>query len=238
MNHNSSSDSKIQELINLLLSGKKFSIRNLSGLSTKDRMEIYAEVSLRQKNQGVEDVYVKDILDYPSWTEKSLEDGGWNYIPYDSENFLKVLSYVLKKHPKIKSFLDVGCGAGDKVAIASKLVKKSCGIEYQQVYADYAKESGLDVECCNAFKYNGYGNFDIIYMYHPIMDDLLYKKLVKRILNHMKPGAILIEVYETILTMEALDEMRSKNNFVIHDLHKSRILYDTVIIIKKKNSRK
>lgn len=55
------------------------------------------------------------------------------YIAYDTNGFISVLSTIHEKFEKRKSFIDVGCGIGDKVLLAwlSGIFEECIGIEYE-----------------------------------------------------------------------------------------------------------
>lgn len=114
----------------------------------------------------------------------------FHYIRYHTQSF-KDLVFPVIEEVKAKSFLDVGCGGGDKLALVRKRFRghvKTYGIEHDPAMATWARLYADHVACTDALKAN-YGAFDVIYAYWPICDVQLMSKLVHRILDQMRPTA-------------------------------------------------
>ncbi|PNX51833.1 MAG: hypothetical protein BV456_01775 [Thermoplasmata archaeon M8B2D] len=166
------------------------------------------------KNHGKE-----DKSDY----EK--ENGNYPYVPFNRGMFTQIIVFLQKKYHK-KSFIDVGCGIGDKVILAEIFgdFKSVTGIELNtttyhvakyfidtgllpfQRNEDYFKKEMLhgheifttaeikrEILNINAFDYD-FSQHDFIYMYSPISDNKILKKLYLKILKEMPIGGILLEV--------------------------------------------
>jgi SAM-dependent methyltransferase len=89
-------------------------------------------------------------------------------------------------------FLDVGCGPGTKVFLAQALFGVAgYGIDRVQEYVDAAKRNGVNAECTNAFHFQDYARYDIVYLNKPCHGDL-EAKLELKIKEEMAPGAVLI----------------------------------------------
>lgn len=129
---------------------------------------------------------------------------GYNYIPMETrflvEQFLKAQKVLNRKGYKLPTLLDVGCGPGLTLILASAAGFKPSGIE---IVPELFKEAEVllkhvtrgqwgTVHNKDALKYKDYDKFDVIYYYCPIEDFEIQSKLEKKIENQMKVGAILI----------------------------------------------
>jgi len=110
------------------------------------------------------------------------------YIQYDQLDFLS----LIKKHikPRHKSFIDVGCGAGDKLDIVKQFRPDLhvVGVEHDPAMATWAKLVGDEVFCADAFSLS-YEPYDIIYAYWPISNRDLMMKLCRHIIRTKKRSA-------------------------------------------------
>jgi SAM-dependent methyltransferase len=77
-----------------------------------------------------------------------LSDKGRRWFSYQIEKLIRLHS----NNPR--SFLDVGCGAGDFLGEVAKVVPRCLGVEPSNVLADRARQKGLDV-------LNGYVSSDL-----------------------------------------------------------------------------
>lgn len=192
----------IQTAINFSMStsdynkGRFFEEEIAKKLSKKDLMEAYSELAIRCKEFSADLSIILNGKSY-YWADdidnNKVKDGYYPYVRFDASLFVEILTKILKNY-NINSFLDVGAGYGDKVKIASKFIKKSNGIEYLKNYVDTAKSLGVSILWADAFNFNRYKNYDLIYMYHPIEDTELYKKLLSHIMKNMKIGGYILEV--------------------------------------------
>lgn len=96
-------------------------------------------------------------------------------------------------------FLDVGCGVGHKVYTAQSIFNfDAYGIDLRDAYFKDEVLSRMlnwyspNLKQADAFKYDGYKDFDIIYFYCPIADDVLQQALEKHILEQVKPGTMIV----------------------------------------------
>lgn len=117
------------------------------------------------------------------------------WMPFQAANFLGVMwDSVAEIDGSI--FLDVGCGPGTKMRMATELFgMTSYGIEIDKSMADIAQPYGM-VCAGDALKLplhwaGVYGLADIIWLYRPFRDPEHEKKLEDLIIANMKPGAIL-----------------------------------------------
>ncbi len=89
-------------------------------------------------------------------------------------------------------FLDVGCGIGTKLLLARFLGWGDVtGIELRPEYGEVARRlcPEADVFVADAFEWDGYGEFDVVFMYRPCIPDDLERHLEDRVLSLMKPNA-------------------------------------------------
>lgn len=130
------------------------------------------------------EMFLRDEVNY-------REDGTFKYVPSDA----RILHEKLSGIEQGKTFLDVGCGIGDKCLIAEKVFGlKVTGIEIDTNLIEIAKTFIDDVIEINAFDFNDYNKFDIIYMYQPYRDAEKQKQLSDLIKSKKKQSAIFIEV--------------------------------------------
>ena len=114
-------------------------------------------------------------------------------------------------------FLDVGCGVGNIMILAKRagfgIVE---GIEYEKRNIDQAIISPSPslhnsaygtIHHMDAFDFENYRDFDVIYYYCPISDYLLEERLEKLIESQMKVGAYLVANFKTS------EAIKSNKNF-------------------------
>lgn len=114
------------------------------------------------------------------------------WMPFQPADFLALL-FECVPEMKGRDFLDVGCGPGTKMRLASHFFGlHACGIEIDQPMADHAKKFG-DVWAANALDMPAgtYAGWDLIWLYRPFRDPDMEAMLEQRIISEMKPGAIL-----------------------------------------------
>jgi SAM-dependent methyltransferase len=127
----------------------------------------------------------------------------------------KVLDLMSRKSPADVSFLDVGCGYGNVLLTAilthDRWRTKKYGKDWARKNAAYMTVNGIErcvsyirvtkdmmhkwspaIFRVNALKFDRYGKYDIIHMYHPIRDRKLQGSLERKVENEAKVGAYLI----------------------------------------------
>ena len=104
-------------------------------------------------------------------------------------------------------FLDVGCGGGGKVLLASQYFARADGIEFDPGYAASARHlvegCGLvnsEVFEMNAMAFERFDQYEVVYFYQPMRDAEGLKALEQAILSGVRPGTILIAPYATFIT--------------------------------------
>lgn len=99
------------------------------------------------------------------------------------------------------TFLDVGCGAGQKLLLARSFFDRADGVELDENYTTAALEfhrrlaTGSRVFKEDAFEFNGYGEYRVVYFFEPLVERDALLRLEERIVSGVRPGTILIAPY-------------------------------------------
>ena len=136
--------------------------------------------------------------------DRQLQDDHHPYISLEPESFYDWLAYLgVLDHPG--RFLDIGSGIGEKPFLAYAIGKFSqCdGLEYDPrttAVADYlmatlAPQTPYPIRTIegDALEFDSYGDYDVIYMYRPFNNRLMMGRLVRRVAQQMKEGALLFD---------------------------------------------
>jgi 2-polyprenyl-3-methyl-5-hydroxy-6-metoxy-1,4-benzoquinol methylase len=93
-----------------------------------------------------------------------------------------------------RRYLEVGCGIGTKLVVAQWAGLEVHAIEARAQYAAAAQFMCPEakVEIADARKYDGYGGFDIIYCYRPLIPDEAQIMLEDYMVARMKQDAVLM----------------------------------------------
>ncbi len=128
------------------------------------------------------------------------DSGQYEYISLPADKFIEDLDNLDKLLPSTGSFnfIDVGCGIGSKLALASYYgtydrKMNLHGIEITEEYVRVAKSLNptSHVFVGDAILHH-YGNYDVIYFYQPLFNQSLQNKMEERIIKTAKPGAYII----------------------------------------------
>lgn len=148
---------------------------------------------------------VRNFTEYRNDKPQEIVDDHYPYIPLPIERFIQLMD-----HPSLrgkKSFIDVGCGIGDKVMLASLLYGLDAeGIEYtpityytgklflKRLVYSYSRDERprIKLHLGDALEHD-FSGVDIIYMYRPMNNDQLTYRLYKHILSTMDEGAVMVE---------------------------------------------
>jgi SAM-dependent methyltransferase len=119
-------------------------------------------------------------------------DGDETYYPNASFSvfrFMAKLRLIQRMCGAGLRFLDVGCGAGNKVWIAQALGFEAYGLEINPKYAEIAGECvGTNrILCHDGISFPDYDDYDVIYFYNPMPSS----ELESAILANARKGAII-----------------------------------------------
>jgi SAM-dependent methyltransferase len=122
-----------------------------------------------------------------------VEQGNYKYIAWNDRIFIQVLATL----PRGKKFIDIGCGIGMKPFLAWLVYgHEAAGVELNShtyelgVYA--LDKFDINLIHDDAFDVS-YEDYDILYMYRPIMMGENLLDLYKHVYDTMKDGAVLVE---------------------------------------------
>lgn len=92
-----------------------------------------------------------------------------------------------------EAFLDVGSGIGTKLALADARGWKVTGLERHRPYLEVSERlwPNLPVVECDAFDFDGYDQFDLVYSYRLCIDDDDQAHLDAVLIEAARPGAFL-----------------------------------------------
>lgn len=111
----------------------------------------------------------------------------FHYIQWSRDAFQKIVVPLIKPR---SSFVDVGCGGGDKLAVvkAAKRSVRVTGIEHDPTMAFWASMYADRIICDDALQQD-YSGYDFIYAFWPIANHEMMEQLLDRIVDQMKVGA-------------------------------------------------
>jgi SAM-dependent methyltransferase len=116
------------------------------------------------------------------------------WMPFQPAEFLSILFECV---PELagREFLDVGCGPGTKMRLARDFFgMETDGIEINREMAvAAAPHASCPVTTGDALSVGPgfYSGYDLIWLYRPFRDPQLETRLEARVMDEMKPGAIL-----------------------------------------------
>lgn len=146
--------------------------------------------------------------DSEEFARKKHVKGQYQYIPFEVDRFIEQVAAVreLLGYKETFSFIDIGCGIGSKVVLASALSFRAHGIEITRRYVTIARKvvANGNMGCVyaynandpqiiqgNAFKHD-YKPYDVIYFYCPMVDREKQRVLEEHIVKTAKSGAYII----------------------------------------------
>lgn len=114
------------------------------------------------------------------------------WMPADIAQFLVLLIEAIEEAPG-NSFLEVGCGPGTKMLLARELFGLDVtGFDRVPEYVVAAKELGLNVAECDAFDFQAYNKFDIVFFNRPFRDPETQRDLERLIYSRVRRGSVVI----------------------------------------------
>lgn len=139
-------------------------------------------------------------------SEETKAAGLHGNIRYSTSGFLRhvhaayrVLLAQAEEGPS--TFLDVGCGAGQKMLLARSFFDQTDGVELDENYAAAALEfhrrlaTRSRVFKEDALEFNGYGEYRVVYLFKPLVKHEALVRIEERIVSGVRPGTILIAPY-------------------------------------------
>lgn len=136
-----------------------------------------------------------------------IKKGCFPFIPLRSDHAIKLvmkaaeLMGVKNNWMQDKSFLDVGCGAGNICLLADAAGFRANGLDLDRAALNIAKKRVTDHSrffCIDALQFDSYHKYDVIYFWRPISDAEKMAELEARIMADMKVGAIAVIVWPSI----------------------------------------
>ncbi len=172
-----------------------------------------------------EDYLIKNKIMTPSkalnfaldMDQKCRNEGGYWVSMLDEKRFLPILQWLKGRYSNC--FLDVGSGCGDKLILASKQFSQVRGIEickslYEFSLINLKRVGATSTGICNmdAFNYD-YSNEEVIFMFSPLIDRSLLKKLYLKIIDDMPRDSILIECNPQFIPFKVKEVSTSSDPF-------------------------
>lgn len=157
-------------------------------------------------NEHDENIYLRAIDLLVKHLESSLAPnvttiaGQYGPIPLSPSIFAygltRAVDAMAMSNSTTLSFLDVGCGIGAKLLLAEWMFPnlKCEGIESHPTIAKVAWVLGANVKIADAFEWDEYDRFDIVYAYRPCSDWDMEERLERRVMSCMREGAVLFLV--------------------------------------------
>jgi 2-polyprenyl-3-methyl-5-hydroxy-6-metoxy-1,4-benzoquinol methylase len=127
----------------------------------------------------------------------AIKGDNYAFVPFPCGAFVDLIieAFTVLGSDTSKKFLDIGCGIGTKVILATSLFD-SYGIEYDEVYCEKAKSLGLNrVGLVDAMLFDKYDQFDLLYYYRPIHDSAKYREFESKVHAEMRPGALVAPMH-------------------------------------------
>lgn len=116
------------------------------------------------------------------------------WMPFSWPEFIALVAEALPETTGDK-FLDVGSGPGSKMMLAEAIFGLDVhGVERVPEYVKAARQRGLQVDEADAFGWDGYGDYDLVFFNRPFHDELRQRELEQQVFRDMKPGAVVIAV--------------------------------------------
>lgn len=114
------------------------------------------------------------------------------WMPFPLFDFIALVAEAMPETAG-DSFLEVGCGIGTRMMIASRLYGLDAhGIDRVPEYVAAATELGCSAEVADALGWEGYGKYDLLWFNRPFRDRGTQRALEAQVWNDMRPGAVVI----------------------------------------------
>lgn len=120
---------------------------------------------------------------------------GWAPAPI---GLFTELLQVAVEHGAAGRFLDVGSGIGTKLLLAQDAGFDVEGVEQLDELAAAADEHGLTTHRADARGWDGYADYDVVYLNHPLANTEFETPFEQWLHQQLKPGAVLIQVNDCV----------------------------------------
>lgn len=130
-------------------------------------------------------------------TNSNIKDERFSFVPFPCGFFVDTVlnAFFILGQDRSKKFLDVGCGIGTKVMLASSLFD-AYGIDIEEKYVKTAHDLKINrVGQADAMNFDRYDQFDVIYYYRPIFDPIIYRDFESKIHKESKVGSLIIPMH-------------------------------------------
>jgi SAM-dependent methyltransferase len=137
----------------------------------------------------------------PSGPTEDPPERFYNWIPLPLTAYLDGMNVI--GAPAGRSLLEIGCGIGSKLLLARLLGwDRLTGLELRREYVEVAREltiwagdncriePGPPLLVGDAFEFDRYDEYDVVYMYRPCIEDEHEAALERLIASRMRPGAV------------------------------------------------
>jgi SAM-dependent methyltransferase len=133
----------------------------------------------------------------PACTSRMAADvlplaGTYGYRPLANHDWLPAFEAARANLAPGARFLDVGCGLGVKVLRAASAGLDAWGLELRPRYAELARKLGAQVIDGDARQWDGYGEFDCVFLFHLLRDYEPELDLERQVAGAMRPGTVLM----------------------------------------------
>lgn len=137
------------------------------------------------------------------------------YQPTSIQTFMEDLEVAQRFAPG-KQWMEIGCGIGTKLIIASQCGFSVHGIEVREQYIAVAKHLCPEAkyEVADARYYDGYAAFDVIHCYRPIISEEGQHSLEEHLTKQMRRDAVLILPHRNVFALGWRLADESKNGHV------------------------
>lgn len=136
--------------------------------------------------------YVLSCLERSLGYEYPSDDSTYGWEPNSLINFFAGLA-ACREHTQGNKLLIVGSGLGRFAALAGRLGWLVKGIEIRASFTEISHElyPEIPVQVADAFDYDEYDQFDVVYYYRPLVSSDEQAQLNSMIISRMRPGALL-----------------------------------------------
>lgn len=174
---------------------------------------------LKDKDTLLVKLHVFDIafhnLECLNMDQTHVDGNFYKFIPFPCGSFVDLIldAFVILGQDRSKKFLDIGCGMGSKVWLAAPIFD-AYGIDYNEDYIRKSNQLGCNrVGLANAFNFDKYHEFDVLYYYRPIEEEKLYLQFEELVHKSMKPGALVAPMHNEY-NWESASDMEQMGKFL------------------------